>query len=52
MVKYFHSLYLLSQCDSFLCSGECSGWDMVTGFNDGRFDKSYKFAVGLEESPE
>ncbi len=48
-VNYFYALYMLSRCDSFICSGRCNGWDMVKSFNNGRFTHCYKFAVGIEE---
>ena len=44
-INYFYALYLLSRCDSFMCSGQCNGWDVVNDFNGGRFQRSYKFKV-------
>lgn len=49
-VNYFYALYILAQCDAFMCSGQCNGWDVVRSFNKGRFEKEYKFAVGLDKS--
>ena len=46
-VNYFYALYMLSRCDSFLCSGKCNGWDIVNEFNKGKFLRSYKFHVGI-----
>jgi hypothetical protein len=43
----WHALYMLSRCDSFLCSGKCNGWDIVNEFNKGKFLRSYKFHVGI-----
>ena len=47
-INYFYALYLLSRCDSFICSGQCSGWDVVNDFNAGKFNRSYKFSVGVK----
>ena len=47
-VNYFYALYMLSKCDSFICSGRCNGADIVVSFNNGRFSHYYKFAVGVE----
>ena len=47
-VNYFYALYMLSRCDSFICSGRCNGADIVSSFNNGRFSHYYKFAVGVE----
>ena len=46
-INYFYALYLLSRCDSFMCSGQCNGWDVVRDFNGGKFERCYKFQVGL-----
>ncbi|MCR5356198.1 MAG: hypothetical protein K6E63_02220 [Lachnospiraceae bacterium] len=46
-INYFYALYMLSRCDSFMCSGQCNGWDVVNDFNAGRFLRSYKFRVGV-----
>lgn len=48
-INYFYALYLLSRCDSFMCSGQCNGWDVVNDFNGGQFQRCYKFRVGVEE---
>ena len=48
MINYFYALYMLSKCDSFICSGRCNGADIVKSLNNGRFTRSYKFAVGIE----
>ncbi len=50
-VNYFYALYLLSRCDSFMCSGQCNGWDTVRALNQGRFHECYKFAVGVNGDP-
>lgn len=47
-INYFYALYMLSRCDSFICSGQCNGWDVVNDFNEGRFKRSYKFHVGVK----
>ncbi len=47
-INYFYALYMLSRCDSFICSGRCNGADIVKSLNNGRFSRSYKFAVGIE----
>ena len=46
-INYFYALYCLSKCDSFTASGQCHGWDVVNSFKEGKFLRSYKFAVGL-----
>ena len=48
-VNYFYALYMLSRCDSFICSGRCNGADIVMSFNNGRFSHFYKFAVGVDQ---
>lgn len=50
-VNYFYALYILSRCDAFMCSGQCNGWDTVQSLNDGRFERSYKYAVGVDGDP-
>ncbi|MBR3039288.1 MAG: hypothetical protein IKI20_01340 [Lachnospiraceae bacterium] len=50
-VNYFYALYLLSRCDAFMCSGQCNGWDTVISLNEDRFERSYKFAVGINGDP-
>lgn len=47
-INYFYALYMLSKCDSFICSGRCNGTDIVKSLNNGRFSHFYKFAVGIE----
>ena len=47
-INYFYALYMLSRCDSFICSGRCNGADIVKSLNNGRFSNFYKFAVGIE----
>ncbi len=47
-INYFYALYMLSRCDSFICSGRCNGSDIVRSFNNERFTHFYKFAVGIE----
>lgn len=47
-INYFYALYILSRCDSFICSGRCNGSDIVRSFNDERFSHFYKFAVGID----
>lgn len=49
-INYFYAVYLLSKCSSFMCSGQCNGYDMVRDFNEGGFDRIYKFQVGMTES--
>ena len=46
-INYFYALYMLSRCDSFVCSGRCNGSDIVLSFNNGRFSNFHKFAVGI-----
>ena len=50
-INYFYALYILSRCDAFLCSGQCNGWDNVLSLNDGKFERSYKFTVGVTGDP-
>ncbi len=47
-INYFYALYILSRCDSFICSGRCNGSDIVRSFNNERFSHFYKFAVGID----
>ena len=47
-VNYFYALYLLSRCNAFICSGQCNGWDVVMNFNEGTFEREYKFSVGIK----
>ncbi|MBQ8942273.1 MAG: hypothetical protein IJ062_10605 [Firmicutes bacterium] len=47
-INYFYALYLLSKCDSFMCSGQCNGYDMVLAFNQNKFDRLYKFNISGE----
>lgn len=49
-VNYFYALYILSKCDAFMCSGQCNGWDVVRSFNKGKFEKEYKFTVGIDKA--
>ena len=49
-INYFYALYMLSRCDSFICSGRCNGADIVMSFNNERFSHFYKFAVGIDLS--
>ena len=42
-VNYFYALYLLSECDGFICSGNCNGDNVVRSFNKGKFQNYYKF---------
>ncbi len=48
-INYFYALYLLSKCDSFMCSGQCNGYSVTLAFNGGKFKRQYKFSVGLEQ---
>ena len=50
-INYFYALYILSKCDAFLCSGQCNGWDNVLSLNSGKFERSYKFTVGITGDP-
>ena len=50
-VNYFYALYLLSRCNAFMCSGQCNGWDTVISLNQDRFERTYKFAVGVNGDP-
>lgn len=50
-INYFYALYLLSRCDAFLCSGQCNGWDNVLSLNAGKYERSYKFTVGITGDP-
>ena len=47
-VNYFYALYLLSKCESFMSSGQCHGWNVVNSFNHGKFNRRYKFQVGVK----
>ena len=37
-INYFYALYILSKCEGFLASCQCSGVPMVRAFNDGKFE--------------
>ena len=50
-INYFYALYILSRCNAFICSGQCNGWDNVLSLNDGKFERSYKFSVGVTGDP-
>ena len=50
-INYFYALYILSRCDAFICSGQCNGWDNVLSLNAGKFERSYKFTVGVTGDP-
>lgn len=50
-INYFYALYILSRCDAFLCSGQCNGWDNVLSLNARKFERSYKFTVGVTGDP-
>lgn len=45
-VKYLHALYILSRCDSFVCSGWCNGYDLVLGLRQGDFSHMCCFKEG------
>lgn len=42
-VNYFYALYMLSRCAAFICSGPCNGYDLATGFNSGKYERTYLF---------
>ena len=46
VVNYFYALYILSKCNSYMCSGRCHGWHVVNSFNHGRFKNSLMFKAG------
>lgn len=46
IVNYFYALYMLSQCDAFICSGYCNGYDLVMHFNKNKFEHVYLFQKG------
>ncbi len=50
-VNYFYALYILSWCDSFLCSGQCNGWDTVRSLKEGTFERERKLKVVFEGDP-
>ena len=50
-VNYFYALYILSRCDSFLCSGQCNGWDTVRSLKEGKFKRERKLKVAIEGDP-
>ncbi len=50
-INYFYALVILSKCDGFLCSGSCNGYEVVQSFNHGRFEKTYRFTVGVTGEP-
>ena len=36
-VNYFYAMYMLSRCESFISNCMCSGVNIVSSFNDGKF---------------
>ena len=46
LVNYFYALYMLSQCQGFICSGYCNGYDLVLNFNQNQFEHVYLFQKG------
>lgn len=46
IVNYFYALYMLSQCNAFICSGYCNGYDLVLNFNEDQFEHVYLFQKG------
>lgn len=50
-INYFYALYILSRCNAFICSGQCNGWDNVLSLNEDKFERSYKFTVGITGDP-
>ena len=50
--NYFYALYILAQCDAFLCSGQCNGWDTVRSLKNGKFERERKLMVAIEGDPE
>ena len=42
-INYFYALYMLSRCAAFICSGPCNGYDLATGFNEGKYERTYLF---------
>ena len=39
-VNYFYAMYLLSRCDSLISNCMCSGVDLATSFNNGKYKKN------------
>ncbi len=50
-VNYFYALYILSRCNAFMCSGQCNGWDTVLSLNENKYERTYKFSVGIDGDP-
>ena len=48
-INYFYALYLLSKCESFICSGQNNGWDTVVSINGGKFKKTHRFMIVNKE---
>lgn len=46
--NYFYALYLLSQCNSFICSGICNGYHLVMAFNESHFEHVLYFKEGKD----
>ena len=42
-VNYFYALFVLSSCDSFICSGYCNGYELIKAFNEGRYKQEFLF---------
>ena len=55
IVNYFYALYMLSQCQAFICSGYCNGYDLVMSFNyntyyhQNEFERVHLFQKGVED---
>ena len=48
-VNYFYALYMLSKCDSFMCSGNCNGFYVAKAFKEGAYEREYMFTPGIRK---
>ena len=47
VVNYLYALHILSRCESFVCSSQTNGFDLVCKMNEGRFRRIHRFQVAL-----
>ncbi len=44
--NYVFALFILANCESFICSGLCNGYDLTVGINEGKFEHIGLFSKG------
>ena len=50
-INYFYAIYILSKCNGFICSGQCNGYDAVLSLNNNKYERYYKFDIGVNGDP-